>query len=123
MAIYTNLPIYKASYSLLLSLTKITPNMPRECRYTLAQDCRRKIMDIILLIYRANRVRNKVQLIMAMRESLLEAQVYIRLMCDMKNISIKHYTNLMEETVAMSKQMSAWEKAERSRNSNGDNHQ
>lgn len=80
-------------------------------------------MDIILLIYRANRVRNKVQLIMTMRESLLEAQVYIRLMCDMKNISMKHYTNLMEETVAMSKQMSAWEKAERLRNANGDNHQ
>lgn len=121
MAVYTNLPIYKASYSLLLSLSKLTPNMPRECRYTLAQDCRRKIMDIILLIYRANRVRDKIRIIMEMREALLEAQVYIRLMCDMKSISEKNYTGLVEETVSMSKQMSAWEKSERNKNNNGGN--
>lgn len=119
MAIYTNLPIYKASYSLLLALTKITPNMPRECRYTLAQECRRKIMEIILLIYRANRIKEKVKMIMDMRECLLEAQVYIRLMCDMRSISEKQYAYLMEETVSMSKQMSSWEKSER--NKCGDN--
>ncbi|MCK9303407.1 MAG: four helix bundle protein [Bacteroidales bacterium] len=112
MAIYTNLPIYKASYTLMLSVSKILPSLPRDCRYTFGQDVRQKIMEIITLIYRANRVRTKVSIISKMRETLLEVQVYIRLMNDMKYISIGKYTDLMEQTADMSKQMSAWEKSE-----------
>lgn len=119
MAIYTNLPIYKASYSLMLSVSQIMPLMPRDCRYSLGQDCRRKIMDIIVLIYRANRTRQKVRIISTMREILLEVQVYIRLMCDLRYISEKKYVELAEQTASMSKQMAAWEKSEQQKQSDG----
>lgn len=112
MAIYTNLPIYKESYMLMLSVGKMMPNLPRDCRYTLGQDLRQKIMEIIVLIYRANRVRSKVAIISKMRENLLEVQVYLRLMCDMKYISERKYIELVEQTTGMSKQMAAWEKSE-----------
>lgn len=112
MAIYTNLPIYKASYSLLLEVNRMMPNLPRDCRYTIGQELRQKIMEIIILIYRANRVRKKVFVIAKMREVLLEVQVYIRLMSDMKYISESKYVQLIEQTTSMSKQMSAWEKSE-----------
>ncbi|MGM9816739.1 MAG: four helix bundle protein [Lepagella sp.] len=113
MAIYTNLPIYKASYSLLLSLTKLMPSMSRDCRYTLGQDTRRKITDLIILIYRANRTHYKVKLIGEMREALLEVQVYLRLMSDMRYISERQYLAFAEQTESMSKQLAAWEKSER----------
>ena len=112
MAIYTNLPIYKASYSLLLDINRMMPNVPRDCRYSIGQELRKKIMEIIVLIYRANRTRGKLSIISKMRESLLEVQVYIRLMSDMKYISERKYINLVEQTTSMSKQMSAWEKSE-----------
>ncbi|MBQ8222058.1 MAG: four helix bundle protein [Bacteroidales bacterium] len=112
MAIYTNLPIYKASYSLLLDINRMMPNVPRDCRYSIGQELRKKIMEIIVLIYRANRTRDKLSIISKMRESLLEVQVYIRLMSDMKYISERKYINLVEQTTSMSKQMSAWEKSE-----------
>lgn len=115
MAIYTNLPIYKDSYSLMLSVSRMMPNLPRDCRYTLGQDTRRKIMEMIVLIYRANRTRNKVPIIETMRETLLEVQVYIRLMSDMKYISENKYAELMEQTSSMSKQMASWEKSEKSK--------
>ncbi|MBQ8761529.1 MAG: four helix bundle protein [Bacteroidales bacterium] len=115
MAIYTNLPIYKASYSLLLDINRMMPNVPRDCRYTIGQELRKKIMEIIVLIYRANRTRDKLSTIVKMRESLLEVQVYIRLMCDMKYISERKYINFVEQTTSMSKQLSAWEKSEISR--------
>lgn len=48
MAIYTNLPVYKASYALLLSVSKAMPGLPRDCRYSIGQDLRRKITEIII---------------------------------------------------------------------------
>lgn len=119
MAIYTNLPIYKAAYGLMLSVSKIMPLLPRDSRYSLGQDCRRKIMDIIVLIYRANRMRHKVRTISTMRETLLEVQVYIRLMCDLRHISERKYVELAEQTASMSKQMAAWEKSEQQKESDG----
>ena len=112
MAIYTNLPIYKATYSLMLNVSKIIPNLPRDCRYTFAQDLRNKIMEIIILIYNANRHRDKLHLILKMRETLIEVQVYLRIMNDLHYISEKKYLIFAEETTAMSKQMSAWENSE-----------
>ncbi len=119
MAIYTNLPVYKASYCLLLSVSKMLPNLPRDCRYSIGTELRHKLVEIIILIYRANRERSKVSIIRKMRERLLEAQVYIRLLCDMKYISEKKYLELVEQTSDMSKQMSAWEKSEIKKRSDG----
>ncbi|MBE6343914.1 MAG: four helix bundle protein [Lentimicrobiaceae bacterium] len=118
MAIYTNLPVYKASYSLLLEINRMMPNLPRDCRYSLGQELRHRIMEIIVLIYRANRTKEKVSLISKMRETLLEVQVYIRLFSDLKYISERKYVALIEETVSMSKQMSAWEKSEQNKVTN-----
>ena len=111
MAIYTNLPVYKASYSLMLEVNKLMPNLPRDCRYSMGQEIRQKIMEIIVLIYRANRTREKVAVISKMRETLLEVQVYIRLMSDLKYISERKYVQLIEQTTSMSKQMAAWERS------------
>lgn len=54
-----------------------------------------------------------------MREILLEVQVYIRLMCDLRYISEKKYVELAEQTASMSKQMAAWEKSEQQKQSDG----
>lgn len=116
MAIYTNLPIYKSAYSLLLAFVRVMPDMPRGCRYSIGQEARIRIMDIILLVYRANRLRRKADTIVQMRETLLEVQVYLRLMCDLKYISEGCYMALAEYTVSMSKQLSAWEKSEKIKN-------
>ena len=69
-------------------------------------------MEIIVLIYRASRTKKKAFIISKMRETLLEVQVYIRIMNDMKYISERKYAQLVEQTTSMSKQMSAWERSE-----------
>ncbi len=112
MAIYTNLPIYKAAYSLMLDVSRMMPNLSRDCRFSLGQDVRRNVMNIIIFIYRANRTRHKVPMITKMRETLLEVQVYFRLMCDLRYISENKFVALMEQTSDMSRQMVLWEKSE-----------
>lgn len=116
MAIYTNLPIYKLTYRLLMSINEMMPHLPRDCRYSLGQDIRRRVMDIIILIYRANRTRHKAPIISKMREALVEVQVYCRLLCDMRYISEGRYLLLSEQTTEMSKQMASWEKKELKKN-------
>lgn len=44
------------------------PDVPRDCRYSIGQELRQKTMEIIVLIYRANRIRKKVFIISKMRE-------------------------------------------------------
>lgn len=117
MAIYTNLPVYKSTYRLLLSVVRILPDLPRDCRYSMGQKLREKIMDIIIMVYRANRTRRKLPIIMHIREALVEVQVYLRLMCDMRYISDGQYIDIMEQSVEISKQVSAWSRYEKDKNS------
>lgn len=119
MAIYTNLPIYQSAYSLLKAFVRIMPDMPRDCRYSLGQDTRKRIMDIILLVYKANRTRKKNEAIAGMREALVEIQVSLRIMCDLRYMSEGCYVSLAEYTVSMSKQLAAWEKNENRKNNDG----
>lgn len=120
MAIYTNLPLYKASYTLMLSLSRMMPNLPRDCRYSVGKDAQQKIMDIIILIYNANREHNKMPMIRKMQNAILEVQIYVRLMNDMRYISENKYFELSEQIVSISKQMSAWEKHEKTKRNGGD---
>lgn len=113
MAIYTNLPLYKAAYTLMLDVSRMMPNLPRDCRYSLGQDLRNKIMEIIICVYKANRVKIKHDIISKMQEAIVEAQVYIRVMCDLKYISERKYVVLSDQTVEISKQISAWAKSEK----------
>ena len=120
MAIYTKLPVYKASYSLMLKVSEILQHTPRDCRYTIGQELRNKIMNLILIIYHTNRLKNKADKILEGRDTVLHIQVYIRLMNDMRYISEKRYMDLVEMTSDISKQLSAWEKYERNKIKRGE---
>ena len=47
MALYRSLPVYKATYSLLLSVQRMVPNMQRDVRYTLGQGLTKLLMNMI----------------------------------------------------------------------------
>lgn len=116
MAIYTNLPVFKDSYLLLLAICQLAPNMPRDCRYTLGQELRGKMMDIMVLIFQANSTRDKRPVIGQMRRRLVEVQVYLRLMSDLHYIAERKYAQLAEQSAGVSRQMAAWEKSVRNDN-------
>lgn len=122
MAIYTNLPVFKATYQLLLDVSQMSPHLPRDCRYTLGQELRSRLMEIMVLIYRANSTRQKGSLISQMRQTVVEVQVYLRLMSDMRYISERKYAQLAELSVGVSRQMAAWEKSVSAKKDNGDEH-
>ena len=111
MAIYSNLPVYQETYKLFLHFVKLASNMQRDFRYTLGEQTKMAIMDIMLNIFRANSNRDKVPFIKDAREKMIETQIIIRVLHETKQISLKQFALLMEETTNVSKQLSNWEKS------------
>ncbi len=112
MAVYTNLPVYEECYQLFLNFTKLSLKMQRDYRYSLGQDVKRLLMDIILDIYKANyKEIMKLSCISDAREKMVELQVILRLLNEVRQIPDKHYMMLTESTVNIVKQLTGWERS------------
>lgn len=111
MAIYTSLPVYGAIYQLLLQLSRLDQHMQRDYRYTLAQDVKRRLTDVLVMVYRANRIRDKQPVITSMREMMVEICVYLRLLCDLRQLSEGQYLALAQTANSVGRQLAAWEKS------------
>lgn len=61
MAQYQHLPIYKQTYDLLVRVTDITRGYPRDFK-PFASKLREQVMEVVLLIYRANAYRQRCRL-------------------------------------------------------------
>ena len=70
MAKYDELPVYKASYDLLLEIFRFTKEFNREFKYTVGESLKKETLELITLIYRANSVKEK-------RETIKLARVYV----------------------------------------------
>jgi hypothetical protein len=80
VANYIELPVYKASYDLLLQIFNLTHNLTREYKYTLGEKLKNEITILLSNIYRANRTREKEQHLKTARENLELVRLYIRIL-------------------------------------------
>ena len=111
MATYNQLPVYKATYDLLLYVYQTGKDVQRDYRYTLGETLKRDLITILTLIYRANANRQKVEIIVEAREKLVAVKLQLRLLHDLKQLSLKNYANASLMTESISKQLSAWQKS------------
>jgi hypothetical protein len=59
MALYYDLPVYKATYDLLLEIFKFTKDFGKEYKYTVGENLKKQTIDLLTLIYRANSREDK----------------------------------------------------------------
>jgi len=59
MAHHTQLPIYRAAYSLLDAITDLARNMPRDFKTSIGTKLRDEAVEITTLVFRANVAREK----------------------------------------------------------------
>ena len=109
MALYYYLPVYKASYDLLLAIFQLTKNFSREYKYTIGQDLKKVATEMILNIYRANSVYNKKDIIQNARENIEVIRLYVRLLKDLKQISAEKLIYINELIESVSKQLAGWQ--------------
>lgn len=89
MATYNQLPVYKATYDLLLYVYQTGKDVQRDYRYTLGETLKKDLITILTLIYRANANRQKVEIIVEAREKLVAVKLQLRLLHDLKQLSLK----------------------------------
>ena len=67
MSLHYDLPVYKASYDLLLEIFKFTKDFSKEYKYTIGEKLKNETIDLITNIYRANSVYQKKEIIQKAR--------------------------------------------------------
>ena len=110
MAHYQNLPVFKDAYDLLLRVYTVSRTFQRDFRYTIGEDLKKVLMEMMLCLFRANRSREKLCEVASCREHIEEVKIYLRILHDLKQLSLKQYVLLCERAEAISKQLAAWDK-------------
>ena len=108
MALYNELPVYRDTYKLILEVFEITKTFPREYKYTLGQDMKRDTMELIRMIYRANRSRDKKVHLESFIEQFELVKLQIRLSVDLKILSIRKQAQMAELLSSIGKQVTGW---------------
>ena len=112
VALYSNLPVYRDCYAVTLEFAKMRGTLPRDTRYTIAQDLSRVLVDMMVMIYRANSSRNdKARLIAEMRRQAVELQIYFRLLSDMHQLGVQKAAFFMDKVTSIGKQLAAWHRS------------
>ncbi len=110
MGRYNELPVYKASYDLLLEIFRFTKNISKEFKYTVGESLKKETTKLITLIYRANSKKDKYDVIQEARERIEIIRLFIRLMKDLKQISLKRFVLVNKQIENVSKQLTGWQK-------------
>lgn len=111
MALHHELPIYKRAYDLLGVATDITRNIPRDFKRQLGDVIRDECVQIIVLIFRANKARIKTDHIDDLLEHLEVANLLLRLLVDKRMISRDQYAKSIEITADVGRQAGGWKKS------------
>ena len=56
MGLHNELPVYKASYDLLLEIFQFTKDFNKEYKYTVGESLKKETIELLTLIFRAKRV-------------------------------------------------------------------
>lgn len=109
--IYDNLPVYKATYDLLLMIFRLNRNFQRDYRYTLGENVKNELVALLVCIYQANSTFEKTAHLLKAREHVVVVKLQIRLLMDLKQINLKQYASAAELIESISKQLAAWHKS------------
>lgn len=109
MARYEHLPIYKKALDLTIYFEEIVRRFSRYQKYTLGTELRVKSREIVELIIKANSIREKLPMLLDLRDKLEGLKVLVRI-C--KEVKAFHNFNSFEYAITMlvelSRQNEGW---------------
>ena len=111
MAQYETLPIYKLTYDFLLRVMRAVTHYPREYKYTLGEKIQTEVINLIILIYKVNTTKNKVEFLLQMEEQIQLVYLLLRISHDMKLLPTEKYAGIVEMIDNISSQTKGWLRA------------
>ena len=88
-----------------------TKDFPREYKFMLGQQLKNELIELVVIIYRANSAVNKKQHIEWILERIQAIHLLMRLSHDMKVLPRNHYAALAEMTDTLGRQAQGWVKS------------
>jgi four helix bundle protein len=112
MALFSELPVYKLGYDLLIELYKRTSNFAREYKFTIGERMKNNVTDMLINIYKANKSKkeNREQYIDQARQNVEVVRLLLRISKDLKVIGMKGFVALNVKVEELSKQLASWQK-------------
>ena len=111
MAQYETLPIYKLTYDFLLRVMHAVSHYPREYKYTLGEKIQTEVINLIILIYKVNTTRDKVEFLLQMEEQIQLIYLLLRISHDMKLLPTEKYAGIVEMADNIASQTKGWLRA------------
>ncbi len=108
MGLCYDLPVYKDTYQLALKIFEYTKDFDREYKYTLGQDMKRDVLNLMRSIYRANKAFEKKEDLEKFLEDFEILKLEIRLVTDMKVLSVKKQVVLVSLMDKIGRQITGW---------------
>jgi hypothetical protein len=108
MALYYDLPVFKAMYDLTLQIFEITQHFSREYKFTLGQDMKRDTIVLIRSIYRANKAKQKEAYLEEFLDNFEVLKLETRLCTDLHLITVKQQARLAVAMEMIGKQITGW---------------
>ncbi len=115
MASFNSLPVYGASYRLAVEATDMAARLDRNYRYSLGEDIRVGAKKALLSITLAGKGEKRFENVVLARHSMVDVQLCLRLLNDLKVLPDKRYMYFLETTEDIIKQLSNWERSEKQR--------
>jgi len=113
MALHQELPVYKATYDLLLEIFLFTKEFSKEFKYTVGESLKKETIELLTLIFRANSRRDKETVLQEARERIEVIRLFIRVMKDLHQISLKRFVQVNQKVEDVSKQLTGWQKSQK----------
>lgn len=110
MVLYSELPVYRDSYQLLLTIYRLSSCFSHEYKYSLGQDMKRDSLALFRHLYHANKTTEKSQYLELFLEDFELLKLELRICMDLHLLSIKQMAELSLLMDKIGKQISAWRK-------------
>ena len=112
MALFSELPVYKTGYDLLIAIYQRTSIFTREYKYTMGERLKNETLELLINIYKSNKSKQetRLQYIEAARQNVEVVRLLLRISKDLKIIGIKGFVALNVQVEDLSKQLSSWQK-------------
>ena len=114
MARYEHLPIYKKALDITIYFEKIVRNFSRYHKYTLGTELRDKSREIVALIIRANSTKERLPLLLELRQRLEVLQVLIRICKEVRAFHrLNAFAHASHLVIELSRQNEGWIKGQK----------
>lgn len=91
------LPVYKATYDLLLFSFKIIKDVEKDYKYTVGEKLKNEITELLMNIYRANKTKDrklKKEKVEKAQENVEVIRILFRLLNDLKQTGLKNFVKI-----------------------------